>query len=225
MSRQERGERPTREGDYDSRRERKERTRRALLDAALDLLSEHSFDSISLREVTREAGVTPTAFYRHFDDMDELGLTLVDESFGTLHEMVRAIRADETFWTDVVARSVQVVTDHARTHRKHMRFLARERYGGVRRLRRAIRVELDLFANELAVDIARFPELDAWSREDRQMFADLIVDTVVSTVSALVDARPEDEARVARKSERQLRLVIIGVPAWRSGGHRVTDQG
>jgi AcrR family transcriptional regulator len=38
-----------------------------------------SFVSISLREVTREAGVVPTAFYRHFKDMDELGLALVDE--------------------------------------------------------------------------------------------------------------------------------------------------
>jgi AcrR family transcriptional regulator len=51
-----------------------------LLDAALKLMSDgRSFVSISLREVTREAGVVPTAFYRHFRDMDELGLALVDD--------------------------------------------------------------------------------------------------------------------------------------------------
>src|SRR5690606_27434585 len=76
-----------------SRQESKELTRKALLRAALKLLSRHSFDSISLREVTREAGVSPTAFYRHFDDMEELGLVLVEESFGTLREMLRGARA------------------------------------------------------------------------------------------------------------------------------------
>ena len=52
-----------------SREEAKVLTRQALLRAALKLLSRNSFDSISLREVTKEAGISPTAFYRHFDDM------------------------------------------------------------------------------------------------------------------------------------------------------------
>ena len=52
---------------------RKERTRADLLHAALLLLKDNSFGSLSLREVTREAGVVPTAFYRHFSSMEELG--------------------------------------------------------------------------------------------------------------------------------------------------------
>src|SRR5439155_23497205 len=66
-----------------TRQERKRRTRQALLDAALELLKEQSFSSLSLRQVTRAAGIVPTAFYRHFDDMEELGLALIDESFRT----------------------------------------------------------------------------------------------------------------------------------------------
>ena len=54
----------------ETRQERKQRTRQALLDAALDLLDEQSFSSLSLRQVTRAARVVPTAFYRHFDDME-----------------------------------------------------------------------------------------------------------------------------------------------------------
>ncbi len=34
-------------------------------------------------------GSAPTAFYRHFDDMEELGLVLVEQSFGTLSDMLR----------------------------------------------------------------------------------------------------------------------------------------
>jgi AcrR family transcriptional regulator len=201
----------------DSRRERKEQTRRRLLDAALELLSRHSFDSISLREVAREAGITPAAFYRHFDDMEGLGLVLVEEAFGTLHQLIRDARADTTLYGDVVRRSVAVVVEHVRAHRAHLRFIARERYGGMRRLRRTIRLELELFANELAVDLARFPELESWSREDRQMYAELLVDTIVTTAAALLDASPEEEQRIARRVERQLRLIVVGVGGWRSG--------
>lgn len=61
------------------RDERKQQSRQALLDAALRLsTSGRSFSSISLREVAREVGLVPTAFYRHFQDMDELGKELVD---------------------------------------------------------------------------------------------------------------------------------------------------
>ena len=62
------------------RDERKQQSRQALLDAALHLsTSGRSFSSISLREVAREVGLVPTAFYRHFQDMDELGKELVDQ--------------------------------------------------------------------------------------------------------------------------------------------------
>ena len=43
------------------------------MQAALVLLEDQSFSSVSLREVTREAGVVPTAFYRHFDSMESSG--------------------------------------------------------------------------------------------------------------------------------------------------------
>ena len=62
------------------REERKQQSRQALLDAALSLSSSgRSFSSVSLREVAREVGLVPTAFYRHFQDMDALGKELVDQ--------------------------------------------------------------------------------------------------------------------------------------------------
>ncbi len=56
------------------RQAQKQRTRQALLDAALGLLEEQSLSSLGLREVTRVVGVAPTAFYRHFRDLGELGV-------------------------------------------------------------------------------------------------------------------------------------------------------
>lgn len=60
------------------------------MEAAFSQLSaERSFASLSLREVAREAGIAPTSFYRHFRDVDELGLTMVDESGLMLRQLMR----------------------------------------------------------------------------------------------------------------------------------------
>lgn len=199
-----------------SRRESKELTRQALVRAALKLLSKNSFDSISLREVTREAGISPTAFYRHFDDMEELGLILVEESFASLREMMRVARSDPSMFTDAIRRSIEVLVGHVRTHEGHMRFIARERHGGVRRLRRAIRRELELFGDELAVDLAAFPMVGDWSAEDRRMLSGIIVEAFVGMAAELIDASPEEEAAISRRTRRQLLLLFVGVPGWRA---------
>jgi AcrR family transcriptional regulator len=201
-----------------SRHESKELTRRALLRSALKLLSQRSFDAISLREVTREAGVSPTAFYRHFDDMDELGLVLVDESFGTLRDVLRQARAGPGIAGNAIQGSIEVLVEHVAEHETHMRFIARERYGGVGRLRRAIARELQLFADELAVDLARFPFVRDWGMDDRKVLADLLTETMVALSSALVDARPEDHAALIARAEQQVRLIALGVPNWHRTG-------
>ncbi|WP_370552525.1 TetR family transcriptional regulator [Conexibacter sp. CPCC 206217] len=201
-----------------TRAEQKERTRVALLDAALRLLEQKSFSSLGLREVAREAGVVPTAFYRHFDSMEELGLVLIDDSFRTLRQMIRAARAEPQRPEHVIRRSVEILVTHIHEHRLHFRFIARERSSGVPVMRQAIRTEIRLFSSELATDLARFPYLDRWPTEDLAVVASLIVSTMVSTAEAIVD-RPTDsreaEAEIVHHAEKQLLLIALGVSAWR----------
>jgi len=202
-----------------TRQERKQRTRQALLDAALELLEGQSFSSLSLRQVTGAAGVVPTAFYRHFDDMQELGLVLIDESFRTLRAMIRAARADPGADEHVIRNSVALLVRYVHEHDTHFRFIARERFGGVAALRHAIRGEIRLFASDLATDLARFPYLDRWSTEDLQLLAGLMVNAMVSTAEAILDAPPMDptaEAEIVATAGRQLRMITLGVPEWRS---------
>ena len=204
-----------------TRREQKERTRTALLDAALRLLEGKSFGSLGLREVAREAGVVPTAFYRHFDSMEELGLALIDDSFRTLRRMIRDARSQQLAFEHVIRRSVEILVRHVHAHRPHFRFVARERSSGMPVLRQAIRAEIRLFSSELATDLARFPFLDRWSTEDLGVLATLIVNTMVSTAEEIVEApsgRPDAEQEVIRRAEKQLLLIALGVPAWRSAG-------
>ena len=55
--------------------------RAALLDAAELLLDEAGVAGVSLREVARRAGVTPTATYRHFADKESLLAALAARGF------------------------------------------------------------------------------------------------------------------------------------------------
>jgi len=202
----------------DSRHERKQRTRADLLRAALGLLEDQSFSGLSLREVSREAGVVPTAFYRHFASTEELGLALVDESFRTLRPMIRSARS-QAGSTHVIRSSVEILVRHVHENRLHFRFIARERFGGVSALRQAIRTEIRLFSSELATDLARFPYLNEWSTEDLQMMAGLIVNAMVSTAEGILDVpidSPEVEDEIIRTVEKQLRLVAVAAPHWRS---------
>jgi len=182
-----------------TRQERKQRTRQALLDAALELLKERSFSSLSLRQVTRTAGIVPTAFYRHFDDMEELGLVLIDESFRTLRAMIRTARADPRTYEHMIRNSVEILVGYVHEHDAHFRFVARERFGGVAALRHAIRAEIRLFASDLATDLARLPHLDRWSTEDLQLLAGLMVNTMVGTAEALLDAPAGDPTAGQRR--------------------------
>ena len=198
---------------------RKQRTRRALLDAALELEKEESFSGLSLRKVTRAAGVVPTAFYRHFESMEELGLVLIDESFRTLRGMIRAARSDPRANEHVIRNSVEILVGYVHEHESHFRFIARERFGGVGTLRHAIRAEIRLFASDLATDLARLPGFQAWSAEDLQLMAGLMVDTMVSTAHAIIEvpsSHPTAEAEIITAARRQLRMITLGVPEWRS---------
>jgi AcrR family transcriptional regulator len=192
----------------------KELTRQALAGAALKLLADNSFDSLSLREVTRAAGITPTAFYRHYDGMEELGLSLVEESFAALGAMLKEARSEASFDEDAIRRSLAVVVRHLNDRTAHFRFIARERYGGMRRVRRAINQELQLFTDELAMDLVVVPGVDHWTAADRRILAGVIAEAIIGMVAELLEAAPGEEQGIIDRTERLLRLISLGVPAW-----------
>ncbi|MCG5434407.1 TetR family transcriptional regulator [Mycobacterium sp. MYCO198283] len=200
-----------------TRIERKEGTRRAIIAAALKLLATDSFAALSLREVTREVGIVPTAFYRHFESMEALGLVLIDESFSSLREMLRQARAGKLDPNRVIESSVEILVDSVAQQREHWRFISRERSSGVPVLRHAIRDEIARITSELAEDLARFPRLSRWSVEDRNILAGLFVNAMIVTAEAIEDAEDDDAlAAIERAAVTQMRMVLVGLAGWRS---------
>ena len=200
-----------------SRDERKEATRRAIIAASLKLLQDRSFSSLSLREVTREAGIVPTAFYRHFESMEALGLVLIDESFRTLREMLRGARTGKLDPNRVIESSVDILIASVSDQREHWRLIERERNSALSVLRYAIRTEIRLITSELATDLARFPGMNAWSTEDLYILASLYVNSMIGIAESIEDSQSSDAAADVRaKAVKQLRMVAIGIAGWHS---------
>jgi len=200
-----------------TRVERKEVTRRAIIGAALKLLDERNFSALSLREVTREVGIVPAGFYRHFESMEALGLVLIDESFSSLREMLRAARTNKLDPNRMIESTVEILTASVTQQREHWRFIVRERSSGIPILRHAIRAEILLITSELAADLARFPGLDNWSAEDLNIRASLFVNSMIVIAESIEDA-PDAAAveEITRTAVRQLRMITVGVAGWRS---------
>lgn len=202
-----------------TRSERKERTRQRLIDSALALVGQgRSYTSLSLREITREAGVVPAAFYRHFRDLDELGLALVEMGGATLRRLLRDARRDGIPPTDMLRGSVLIYKRFVEERSLVFRFIAGERGGGSRVMRHAIRTEESHFASEMAQDLRALGTLPDLSSASLQMICGLVVATMLNAASDILDlpkGQPKQEKELVENFVRQLRLVFLGATRWR----------
>jgi TetR/AcrR family transcriptional regulator, fatty acid biosynthesis regulator len=204
-----------------TRVERKERTRQRLVDAALALIGQgRSFTSLSLREIAREAGVVPAAFYRHFRDLDELGLALVEMGGVTLRRLLREARRDGIPPTDMLRGSVLIYKRFVEERSLVFRFIAGERGGGSSVLRSAIRREESHFAAEMAQDLRTLGTLPDLSSANLQMICGLVVTTMLNAASDILDlprGQPRQEQELVENFVRQLRVIFLGAGRWRDG--------
>jgi AcrR family transcriptional regulator len=208
---------PKRE-DALTRSERKDLTRGGLLQAALHLIGQgRSFTSLGIREIAREAGIVPNAFYRHFRNTDELGLALVEEVGITLRRLLREARQVGVAESEMVRRSVQVYEQYVKQNRLLFLFVSSERAGGSRILRLAIRNEVSHFTHEMAQDFRRLGMYQELSTASLQMICGLIVTTMLAAAPEILDLPPGQpllEAEMTKNFVQQLQVVLLGAAAW-----------
>ena len=199
---------------------RRLRTRKALMNGALELVAEgQHFSSLSLREVAKRAGVVPNAFYRHFKSLDELGLALADEVGLLLRQLMRQARLQGLAADRMISDSVDFFIDHVMDNPALFRFMSQSRTGGSESLRFAIRNELSFFATEMVMDLNRLRILSHIESRDLDMIGHLVVQTVSGIAGEILDLPPQSENLVNGIRERtikQLRLIFLGAGSWHS---------
>ena len=194
-----------------SRTDKKQQTRQNLIDAALGLLNQQrSFGSLSLREVAREAGLAPNAFYRHFDDMEDLGLALVDVAGQSLRTVMREARQKLVTSQSVIDASVAALFDHLAREPQLFHMLLREQGTGSESWRRAIRTEIRYFTNELAEDLERLGQAKERPVFDPYTTADAMVAITFGGAGNALSMSADSRAELTSRLVQQLRMIMLG---------------
>lgn len=193
-------------------------TRQKLIDSALERieLASHGMAGLSLREVTKQAGVSPTAFYRHFSDLEELGLAVLEESGTGLRKLLRDVRKNGKS-PAMITQSTQLFVNNVLENRASWLLLARERVGGSARIRAAIRNQTSYFVTELASDLHLMNALPRMTQSELQRVASIVIGLAINLVPDILDLptdKPREVNDLVTEMNSQLAILILGAINW-----------
>lgn len=213
--------------------------KRQLMAAALRLSSSsRSLSSLGLRELAREAGLNPNTFYRHFRDLDDLGMALIADIATQLRQPLRALRREAAaraacceqlklpmlFGIDlqrgrrVTHETVQLFFDFVDQQPAVFILGVRELHGSSPLLRQALMTVMDEFAADMALDILEFKLLPS-NLEHAQVrqISQLVSHGLFAQVLDYL-AQPERKARNRALAEEQIILLFTGAAVLQSLG-------
>jgi AcrR family transcriptional regulator len=197
-----------------SRKKRKAETRQKIMDAAAaELASGRSFDTLSLREVAKLAGIAPTSFYRHFHDMEGLGLALIDEHAEGLLTLMHSVREQASAGRSVIRASVETLFDYIFSNQGMSRMILQESMARESAFRKAAE---KLFVT-MSSDLADFLVWDAQQRgvplSYPRFAANSAVAILFTTGIALLNMPEQDRERRIEAAIVQLRMIMRGAEA------------
>jgi AcrR family transcriptional regulator len=201
-----------------SRKQQKAETRQRLMDAAAaELASGRSFDTLSLREVAKLAGIAPTSFYRHFHDMEGLGLALIEEHSEALLSLMHRVREQASEGRSVIRASVETLFDYIFRNQGLSRMILLESLSPQSAFRSA--------AEKLLVTMSRdLEEFLAWDAKRRgvplghpQLAADSTVAILFTTGIALLDMPASERERHIEDAIVKVRMIMRGSEAMGQG--------
>lgn len=202
-----------------TRAEQKTQTRRAIMDAALRLSAERGFSSLSLRQIAKEAEIAPTSFYRHFDDLEDLGLALVDEVGAQLRRVVRQARrrVAESGNGSVVRTSIETFMEFATSNANLFRLLLGEGAGNSLTMRNAVREEVGRFTSELIESLEQEAEKQSRPLAHAALAAEAMVTVAFNLGASALDRSPSERAEVVERIVGEVRIIMRGAEAMGAG--------
>ncbi len=185
-----------------------------LLAAALRLIGPHrSLSSLSLREVAREAGVAPNSFYRHFRDLDELAVALIDLAGQSLRRIVGAARHRIESGSGMIRASVEAFIEQVRADDKLLHVLLREGTVGSDAFKKAVDRELSFFEEELRVDLVRIAAQQGAMVHEPALAARAITRLAFAIGATALDTPIEHDKLLVEQLSSMVKMIIVGARA------------
>lgn len=206
------------------RDERKQQSRQALLDAALKLsTSGRSFSTISLREIAREVGLVPTAFYRHFEDMEKLGEALVEQVAQRLKQVVLQLRQGYLSQNARTKNSIELFFKAVDQSPQDWIFLIAERWGGSNTVRDEIAKEIDTLIHDLGQDLTDSKSFKhVQSEEDLNVMSSILINLSFTWAMTWLNLKTQfsghelvlQQQHYVEQVTIQVRLLFRGIANW-----------
>lgn len=205
--------------------------KRLLMEAALRLASSRrSLSSIGLRELAREAGLNPNTFYRHFADVDDLGLAIIRDIATELRQPLRELRREAAERAPAMAgpvaaaplgldfargqrvcqETVTLFFDFVERHPEAFVIGVRELHGPSPALREALGQVMDDFGADMAADIMQFHLLPNVPAAEVAQLSRLISRQLFQLSLDYLELPQGRRGDVCALAERQILLLFTG---------------
>lgn len=186
-------------------------TKDELFQAALNLIGpQKSISSLSLREVAREAGIAPNSFYRHFRDIDELAIELIDRSGIVLRRILQQARIQASKQNSIIRSSVEVFIQQLDKDEGNLSLLLREGYTGSTSYKQAVERQLIYFEQELNEDLIRLEKLNNSHLFHPDIVAKAITQLVFNMGAKVIDMPKQTRKEVAEQTMIMIRMILEG---------------
>ena len=187
--------------------------KRQLMDAALRLLAhQQDVDTLSLRELAREAGLNHNTFYRHFRDLQDLQTALMHDFTQRLREGTRQARANVGSHPSVTHRVVGWLFDFASQHREVFLVAYRTLHGPPGAAREHLQTCLDELRRDMLQE-QRAMQLLPPGHDEVWMRVLAVYGRAVYGLVVRYLEHPRQRAALLRESEELLAILLAGTTA------------
>src|SRR5579864_8523248 len=93
--------------------------REQIRDTARDLFAREGYESVSMRRIGAEIGCSPMAIYRHYENKEELLLSICEETFSRMIQLLDNDRRTSGTRLEILRRSVRTILDFHISHPNH----------------------------------------------------------------------------------------------------------
>lgn len=189
-------------------------SRDELLAAAMALLGpSRSVSTLSLREITREAGVAPNSFYRHFHDTDALAVALIEASGASLRRIFSEARQRAGQEESVVKTAVDVFMNQLDAEDGYLPLLMREGRVGSAAFRQVVENQIRYFEDELQQDLVLIAQLRGTPLSQPALVARAITRLVFTMGTLALDQDADGRLAIRDQTVTMIRMLIAGAQA------------
>lgn len=182
-----------------------------LITAALKLVGPHrSISTLSLREVAREAGIAPNSFYRHFRDIDELAVSLIELAGTSLRKVLSEARQRASSGRSVVQTSIEVLMEQLSIGEGFLPILLREGKVGSAAFKQAVERQLCFFEDELQQDLVRLGLAKGQPLHQPALAARAMTRLVFAMASVAIDLPAAEQQQMMAEMTIMLRMILVG---------------